>query len=510
MPMTKLKNWFEKQQQVGPLPHLPHHLVLLTFAIVYLIIIAFGKSVFWDPDVPWHLAAGDWIRASGTVLAPDPFSFGEPTQYWYNISWSWDVFLSLIVDWFGAERLYLLPALFIAGTAAIIMQHLLWRARFGIMEMVIILSLAVIVLWPEGAVARPQLVSFLAIALAHLLLYRVVSLGERPALLYWLPLITWIWANMHGGFITMYFMIGAYLLQAFLANNRQLICHLLLVGALSGFAAVATPLHLYMVEAIMRTLNSVVTEHIIEWQPFNIHMGIGLTVAVIAFILLSNFQERRIGIGERFLCAFFLIMTLMSARNIFVFVILAVPMMAMALHTLNKKQPNYTAPPTQHRFSSAAPLQKASLFLAVLAIGLSFANPLLYRINPHLLYPAHSMPFDVLNYIGRFQPNARFLNDYTMGGAQIYFSDIPVFVDGRAGTVYSEERLKDALNLTDVKANSFFTLFKKYNAQGIIVQKDETLEQIYDNGGLRDKLVRVFKGDAYTVFMLREPSSATD
>ena len=83
---------------------------------------------------------------------------------------------------------------------------------------------------------------------------------------------------------------------------------------------------------------------------------------------------------------------------------------------------------------------------------------------------------EMINEIKQDNPK-RLLNDYNLGG-ELIFHDIRVFVDGRADLYAQEHILRDVASLMYLVSDEPNTgveveqLFKKYQFDGIIMQKD--------------------------------------
>jgi hypothetical protein len=164
--------------------------------------VGIGQSVsagmIVDPGLGWHLRTPDVILAAGWPTA-DPFSGPDHGQYWLANQWLGD--LPFWLGWKAAGM---------NGVAAVTMAGLLlaYRLLYGFLR-------ADGTPWPAAAVwtigaalasyyawmARPNLVTFLAVTL----LARVLTLFHEgrlaPRRLLWLLPLFAVWANSHGGFV---------------------------------------------------------------------------------------------------------------------------------------------------------------------------------------------------------------------------------------------------------------------------------------------------------------------
>ena len=82
------------------------YVFLISFACVFYLINA--PLLLAHFDLGWHLAAGDLIRDQGSIPFHDPWSFTSAGRQWFNLSWLWDVFASVLFQYtnFGGLTLF--------------------------------------------------------------------------------------------------------------------------------------------------------------------------------------------------------------------------------------------------------------------------------------------------------------------------------------------------------------------------------------------------------------------
>lgn len=130
-----------------------------------------------DPDLPMHLATGEWILRHHAVPFVEPFAWTRAGAPYYAYSWLLEVLYYAVLRWCGPAGLHVLNGLMVLaiGAATLALGHVArWRpwvslamAGFGIgVASMIVASL------------RPQLMLLSLVPLAWALGYRVVQ-AER-------------------------------------------------------------------------------------------------------------------------------------------------------------------------------------------------------------------------------------------------------------------------------------------------------------------------------------------
>jgi len=418
-------------------------------------------------------------------------------QLWYNISWLWDIVLSAVHQYAGVGGLYIFSLLCPAALMALLVGSL--RARnpaLGINALLFIGFAGIFTLF-EFARGRPQLVGLcFALAFHHILHYS----RENPQAksLWLLPLIMVLWVNIHGSFIAGFSVLGAYGLEALYTKNRAWVLRLLLIGAACVPAVLINPYGIGIYTAVMRTLHSAITIYITEWQPFVFGSVTGASVWFLVFMFAGDMKNPAVKLADKILAAIWLVAMLYSARNIGFLLVLNAPYIAANLPKDDARDKN------TRQLSAWLSDKKHALFMlcvAVLAVATSIAAlPLVgekhYRADPKL------SPEPAIAYVTRELPHARLLNDYNIGGPIIYQTKgaLPVFMDGRAGTVYSEEVIADYLAFLNVEKD-WPRIVKKYRIDAILVLNTHSFAKAYDSGQYHDTWKQVFHDDAASVYV---------
>lgn len=149
-----------------------------------------------DGDTGWHIRTGDWILRHGMVPKTDIFSFSKPHETWFAWEWGWDVLFAFIHRAWGLAGVAFVNTCILCLVSALLFRLIRRCAGDDV------LSLAFTILAVCGSVihwlARPHLVSWvLVLVFLHVLLSAEKGKGK---MLWWLPFLTALWTNLHGGF----------------------------------------------------------------------------------------------------------------------------------------------------------------------------------------------------------------------------------------------------------------------------------------------------------------------
>lgn len=132
-----------------------------------------------DPDLPMHLATGEWIVRHHGVPLTEPFAWTRAGAPYYAYSWAVEVLYYGALRLAGPAGLHVLNGLMLAGSGAA-MLVLGWAARW---RPWITLSMAGFSIGVASLIVpalRPQLVLLIAVPLAWAFTYRILE-AERIA-----------------------------------------------------------------------------------------------------------------------------------------------------------------------------------------------------------------------------------------------------------------------------------------------------------------------------------------
>jgi hypothetical protein len=183
-------------------------LALLSLLILMAAIAFESRTTVRDPDLWWHLKTGDWILEHHAVPYVGIFSRTAGAHPWIAYSWGYEVMLSRAYAWFGLVGLAMFGVLLtVAVTFALFwMLHRL-SGQFWIAW---VLALIASFSFLFSLMPRPVFVTMILFTIVLAFLLEAQRTG-RMELLWWLPLIFVLWANIHIQFIYGLFVVGLFM-----------------------------------------------------------------------------------------------------------------------------------------------------------------------------------------------------------------------------------------------------------------------------------------------------------
>lgn len=311
----------------------------LVFGLVLASVLVGGRyRLLNDPGTLWHLRLGREILSTGTVPRVDSLTFTHAGEPWVDQSWLFDVGLALVVGHAGWSAAALICALGIASVYSSLARGLLADGRSALVVLVVSVLAAGV-----GAIhflVRPHL---LTLGFVGLTLQVCQQYHERKSRrIFLLPLLTVIWANVHGGFlagpmIVFTAAIGHAISGAWDSDRRRGVKTLLCVGVLCLLAATINPYGLGLYRHVGRLLvSSGVTELIEEYQPvpFGKPDARAFEWVLLGLVVLPAFSVTRMSRYELAHAVVWLHLSLASVRHAPLFALAVAPGLARLLDGL--------------------------------------------------------------------------------------------------------------------------------------------------------------------------------
>jgi hypothetical protein len=189
------------------------------FMLVAVIVPLIGHRSFFgsDGDLARHLRLGEWMLQERALLLADNFSFTRAGDPFLPFEWGSQVVFALVHRAGGLPAVAVLAGLLIASTYALVAVFL--RNRGVDPAFLMLATLLAAVNGKLHWLARPHLFTFVGVALLLFLLE-----GRTRRVWLFAPLFV-VWANLHGGFVFGWILIGLYLVgsigEALFGSERE-------------------------------------------------------------------------------------------------------------------------------------------------------------------------------------------------------------------------------------------------------------------------------------------------
>lgn len=382
-------------------------------------------AVAADPDIWWHLRAGQWMVQHHALPRVDYFSAPNAGKPWQPYSWLFEL---LIFNWF--QRFGLVGI--VAYTAsmslliAVAARHLIRRLQTDFL-LVTSLSFAACYALLRLYTPRPWLFTILFFVLELDILMHARKTGKAIELL-WLPLIFALWANIHIQFVDGLAVLLLAAVEALLSSfNLGIKTRLRAQWAFAALiasvlASLVNPFGwriyrvAYDLAAQPGVLNSVSELRALGFRQLTDFLLLALAFGAAAALGWM----RRLHLFEVGLFAFAAFLSFRSQRDIWVMVFVATTILASTL--VGRPEPPLRLP------RIAVPI---AVLLAALAVRAAFP---IWQVNQTLLQKeiAANLPERAVQEIQAKGYPGPLYNDRNWGGYLIWALRMPVSIDGRA------------------------------------------------------------------------------
>ncbi len=455
-------------------------------------------------DLWWHLKAGEVISAAGVVPRQDMFSFTAAGEPWVYHSWLSGVLFHLIHTAAGLWGIVLLRSALIGGSLMIAWG--IARKRGVGAPLASVLVLVACLQLRTRRLARPYLFSFVLFTIFAALLWSVSrsSSGGDPAAeppresdylwgsegrLLALPLLTFLWANLHAGFLGGILLLGAFGVGEMVRvgfrrrapYGRALLTGpegarfraMFFAGVFCLLASLATPYGAGTLLYPFRLLGGVeALGRVKEWQPtplapfyavFWAVLAVGVLILARSLYYTVREGELREQAGEfvtdLLLFGGFSVLAVQSSRHLAWVLLLVPPVLGRHL--------NVSAP----HLSAGGMRKTVYSYLAVLLVLVVGFWPLLQETEPWGAPSARKLPVDACDFLEENDlAGLRPYNTYEWGGYLIWrlWPRMRVFVDGRC-LLYGDRILEQSLRASD-GAEGWNDVLREWDVRMLLVR----------------------------------------
>jgi hypothetical protein len=481
------------------------------FIALFLAVVGFGPRLMnVDGDLGRHITIGEYILTTRIIPTRDIFSHTMTGQPLTPHEWLAQVILSLIYRLGGLNGVVWFCALLIAVTFTLMYRQALQRSG------VILVALGMAILGAATAslhwLARPHIFTILLVVLWVAELERIRG-GELTT--WWrLPILMLLWVNLHGAFIAGFVIWGIYLIGGFLdqialkaemgsssgvenqvvslgsAGNRfrpggkRTTLYLVYAGALSLLVTLINPsgTHLWTT-SIGYIRNRYLVDHTAEYLSPNFHelSTWPFLLMLVISIMLLGLRRKRLSYTDLFLLGAWSAMGLYSTRNIPLYAVLAVPVLAEALAAEVKTISFLKGlQGLQDRLlvveRSLVGLVWPLIFVILIALALSGGATLDFQGQGNQFLP-DVFPVEAVDWLKLNPPEGEGFNYFTWGGYQLYrwWPEKRVFIDGQTD-FYGEAFTRQYHQVISL-AEGWEAVLEDYQVAWVLMPPEEALIQ---------------------------------
>ena len=423
----------------------------LLVAIVFIAIFAMAVRMPADTDTWWHLRSGQYIIENQEFFTDDPFTHTHPGQAWFYPKLAQVVLYKIYVlgGWVALSLSLAVTVTVAFGLVWLVTPGNLYGRAFALILGAVTTSL----IW----VARPQMVSFGLSALLLVLLERYKRTGSRWIFIF--PLLTALWANMHGGYAIAFMLLAAYIVGE--GVNRlthhdedpvltwSQIRNLLGIG-LVGFLTVAlNPYGWRMWTYPFLTVNiGILREAIQEWNSPNFHAPITWPFVIMFLLTLTVMgrSKQRVDWSDLAVFSLWSAWSFFAVRNVGLYGLLTVPALARYGDAVVG---DYLPQPRRSRVGLSPLLVRVNWLVLSLMLILAGTQVSLTLSQITRQVEGDHLPQAAVAYIATNQPAGPLFNSYNWGGYLLFklWPDYPIYIDGRTD-LYRDDFIRRYLNVS--------------------------------------------------------------
>jgi len=443
----------------------------------------------WDGDVALHTRIGDYILDNGVIPSTDPFSFTAFGARWFAFQWLSGVLFALLNKWAGLKAIVLLCGSIIALSFTVLLRDMIRRGANGLLALLLVLVAATASMIHFHA--RPHLFTILFLVVAH---YLIARDRESPTRKIWLlvPLMV-LWVNLHSGFpvliVSLVILVVGTAIAAYWDSNIPAKAGVRRYGILlaaCGGATLLNPngirLHLHIWSFLG---NDWLMRHVNEYaapkfrSEAEIYFMVLLIAACAVLWRLASLRQWT-DFGWVFV---FAVGSLMSARNIPLLLVIALPQIAVALtsvfNSFAKKQSRRSAAVALKELSDRIAQRLAPIsvwapvsvvLIAVMTSASSWPTDLSAQYFPRAMVRDHRQ---LLAESRVFAPDQ--WGDYLLW---VNYPRQRVFMDGRSD-FFAEKIGRDYLTVSNASAG-WREVLARYRVDTVLIPPGFALDEFLD------------------------------
>jgi len=455
---------------------------------IFLSILLTSISPVSDSDIWWHLATGRYIIESGQIPKTDIFSHTVPGREWIDHEWLSQVAFYFMYHLFGFAG----PVLLKSACLLVAFFFLFKRATLSSSRAATTLTLiAVIFVSKDAWLERPMIFTFMFASIFLFVLER-----KRP--LWALPLLTLLWANLHGGFIIGILIIFLFAVGSALSGDFKGAKRLSLILFASVLSSLANPYTYKVLTYPFHYVSNITYSlFILEWQSPQFHT-FSLYEALILLTFVALALKKGIHPTDMLLLLVFTHLSLFAVRNVSLYGLVCAPIIIGHLEDGVKTSISATIRlPKNIESAITARAIPAFIYTAVILSYVLFFGSYLTGAVSLDAGPSQRFPEGAVGFIHETKPQGQLYNQYGWGGYCIWtlYPEYRVFIDGRAD-VYGDF-LYEYLKVHRV-TESWDETLQKYNVSIVLIPTGSPLDVLLNESTSWE---RAYRDDIASVYL---------
>jgi len=432
-------------------------------ALIFLFVIAFYTfNSISDSDIWYHLKTGEYIWGTKTVPTHDIFSYTAQGARWVTHEWLSALIFFLAYHLFNSIwSVMILAAIFCLLTCWLVLKNAFLRGANFYLALILIFPVAFLTLglWVPG----PQIFSYFLMALLLFLLEKWRR-DKKNIVLYCLPFIFLIWANLHSSVILGLIIFAFYLIASLIKSDIYSESSEKVFSRPLFFVFVASLVLCFVNPNTYRTLTYFLTISpvikflgVMDWKSILSYLYIPQVIIVlILMVVAASFIFWRSIVNKKFnwrdlgLVAVFSILPLIAIRHLSYFPLVVFPIFVQQLS-------EYI--PTEKFLSKNFSKKLAYQILIVIAVICLMIKLFIF---PGQAVDKHFLPVGAANFIAQNHISGPMFN-LEMGGYLIWrlWPQQKVFLDDR-NEVFAGQVADNYKKIALIQDN-WLELVKNYN-----------------------------------------------
>lgn len=443
----------------------------LLLGVAFILLLNKADRLIVDGDTFWALKVGEWISKNKSIPYQDTFSWTVNGMPWVAHEWLFDYLIYKFhagLGYYGIILFVFIGLFFIT--------YYLWKlyAEENKNPVLTIIVFTIVVFMLQcGISARPQVYGYVFFIYFFYVLYR------RRKLLWTLPLVAVVWANMHGSVVLGIAMVLLQLTYdtayTYIESKRfNINNNLLAVALIVPLCSLINPYGINLWFTSFHLITNKINKQIVEWQPPDfrepiwlfVYLAIIILTVCVSFSNKETVEKRKLNLLSIYLLGTFY--EAITGVRYFPYLAICWGLFFLTLLPIDM-------------FSEKSWNRKVSILLSALIIVIIF-NAGKPSLKLEGVITKNEWPVDAVNYL----ESGKIYNNYKWGGYLIY-REIPVFIDGRADVYWkNSDVFKDHSDISGLKKDPI-DLLNKYDVEQVIIPVDSALDVYLKRAGCIEK-----------------------